>query len=408
LDQAQDHRSRLLGKLDDSRLAVIHDGLDKLKPRWIDLVLEATSEIANHKIGSRLNIEREPESPESSNFEFEKSLEKLCVDFDLDGRATFAAGSYLRECVRHVLSTRPTHMHLSGQYSSLVAIFENLISSIIVEYLTRYPRDLESMSDLGIGLAELRNLKDLSELDRFFAERMADQVMSRAYDKWLAWIAAKDKRLIDLQQTVAKDDVSDLILIRNVYLHSLGKISNRHMGLIKNPARFPNSAGKGVRLRAEDFQEDVQKILTLGFSIWVQVCAKLVSDRRLVAVWATNFQVKFLRAGFYSVVAETSGNLLPHRLGPEAQVNIWLAQKALGQTEFLREVEVWDVADLGEVYRLAKTILLEDFDSAMEMAIDLRKRGGLKLSDWMEWPLLAPLREAAAANDDLQSKSIDI
>ena len=76
------------------------------------------------------------------------------------------------------------------------------------------------------------------------------------------------------------------------------------------------------------------------------------------------------------------------------QVNYWLARSSrLGMSSIEDEVSTWDVDELEPIYRLAKLVLLQQDDEALNLIKILVQSGDLTNVELASWPLLSRFRE---------------
>jgi hypothetical protein len=279
--------------------------------------------------------------------------------------------------------------YLRGLLATLVGGFETFMSSLMLTYLTQFPRG-SNINDLGVTYEQIVGLESLADFKTFVSEREVEHVMARSFNAWIEWLAGKDKKLIDPASLINVGRVRDVLLLRNIFLHNNGVPSRRHFELAHDKTRF--ELGKPIRLTEGDVEDAVQSLNGFAFSVWLSVVGKIKSVDAARSDRITRFQVQLIKANCIEAVRATS-HLVPPSTGPASAVNIWLARQALGDSEVEGEVRAWDASMYGEQFVLAKHVLLHELDEGWNLARSLYKSGDIPASALVDWPILKSIRE---------------
>jgi hypothetical protein len=83
-----------------------------------------------------------------------------------------------------------------------------------------------------------------------------------------------------------------------------------------------------------------------------------------------------------------------------AQVNLWLAKSGrLGLDSIRAEVEAWNTDSLGPSMNLAKLVILEHDEEAVDLIAHLVDKGSLPVLAIREWPLFHRMRRLGLLTD---------
>lgn len=212
--------------------------------------------------------------------------------------------------------------------------------------------------------------------------KQRDDLLRQSASKWIKWF--EDRARLKLEPNF-KTECLQTYELRNLFAHEK---SSRVMRLRVVPKVL-------IDVAVESFLRLAVEMTCAALSTFEK---QLEIERDILVDGATQLTFDLLiKRRFKSVISlgEPILKLSKDNLR-ETQVNVWIAQKAIGiNKDFINEVLAWDATLDGPKFELAKLALLNETVKARAKAKKLITDNELRQSEWLTWPLFDEVRGKA-------------
>ena len=309
-------------------------------------------------------------------------LEKLGVELDVEKSA--------EEYVKYVDMPR---IHGSNTLIMLITRFEEFISRLMAEIYTRYPR--RYLDNENVCLAEIEG-RGFSEIKEGVVDRLVGAMMRERYSKWFELFS--EHGLDAHAWAIPLEGLREVYARRNIIVHNAGVVNREY--LVQAPY---SKHKKGTRLDVGKEYVDNAFLLVreMIFMLMLEASHFLReedADSYLYAIFEESF--KRLALGDHSLCMLVFDWLRTAKEFDEnkrsmAQVNYWLAKIGAGDfnEETRNEISKFDVSAMDEGFKIAKFLLLQDYDEATKLMEHQLSIGELSASMVMKWPLFERYRQ---------------
>lgn len=283
-------------------------------------------------------------------------------------------------------------IHGCSTLMMVVTRFEEFISNYLSELYTRFPH--KYLDNQQLSFSEICSA-DIKEIKKNLVLREVDYKMRESFKEWFKLFTSHG-----LSCKLFEEDLSVLSEIyarRNIIVHNSGIVNPSYL------AAVPDSGQKlGDRLSVnEEYVKTVFDTIYRIIILMIIESSKLNKDNK-DEYFAGVFDVLFeyLLRGKYKVCEPAYAELsIKEGVNSEVQlmskVNRWIciiAEKGLNEVE--SEIQSFDVSTLNDSFKMAKHVLLKDYDATNIILKRMLKNDESYSSCIEEWPLFMWYRES--------------
>jgi len=313
-----------------------------------------------------------------------------------------AVMTFLQEVLRAVKSKNANAETLRlSIFTAIIADFEAFIASV----LTRLYKDRPEKIGDGTRTVPLRQVlqsTDLQTLREELIDAAVVDIMRGNVDDWLSTF--KNVFAIDVSEYAQGSGVSELFQRRNVIMHN-GSVASRLY--VEKCTGTSIRAGDRLQVSDEYLRAAADQLVVISLAITSRILFILEKDsQHELEDEVANWVYEMLLERRYAVVCTYMkrvplARFLNKAAAEVCRVNNWIGLKRLGRfDECVGDVEAWQVAHLRQQFQLARMILLGDTETASRLSKEMLTSGTLRLSHWVEWPLLEEVREFDAGQQE--------
>ncbi|MFI9571425.1 hypothetical protein ACIG5D_08345 [Microbispora rosea] len=336
----------------------------------------------------------------------------------LNDKSDLSVKTYMRELLDHVGADANGALFLFKWHETLnrtprlpilfnslivtaVSTFEVQIAKLATDYYHAHPEALDAgpkEQAPSFSLSDLKKLGSIEEATELAISRRVEVLLFGSLSDWRKFF--KDRLNLDLPDfAIDWNAARELFQRRHVIVHNGGYASRRYITQTADcNVGKPVEVGTYLDSDREYVQAALDQLLTIGVLLAVSAGIKLHTAQAqafISKLQAISYETLLRRqwrvtekmCRFGSSISITAQDAVLFT------VNGWIARARLNGPESIREeVSKWDTSALAHRYRLAKSCLLGDHDTAFQDLAKLVESGDLDVSDALEWPLLEGLR----------------
>ena len=334
--------------------------------------------------------------------EFIRNLRKL--NNYLDGKIEKTEEKKVEITVEILQVLNPMVERLTEIETMIDYLPNNLIVSIASNYdlflsrlLKKIILDKNMVSIIGkeLQLSEVVKYNTKEELISTCVDEFIDDLMRKSHKEQIQWIEKKFK--IDIINSF--NDWKSIYLffeIRNVIVHNEAVVSRIFLGNLKKEgiASDKYEIGKKIVFRNEDIRKYIKTLIDFIVYLYSLVLKKnynKTEDIEQIDTIINDVVYKFLCKSEYlqviSIVDYILRNNQQHSSADEFlfTINKCIALKARKNESYKKILDRLDWSNCDNKFRMAKAVLLEDYDAACKIMEVLDKDNMLQA--YIEWPL---------------------
>ena len=292
--------------------------------------------------------------------------------------------------------------------SHLIQIYDIFYTSFISEILFDY-RGLSGLCDNPLTLEYHKEAKNLEDIKRNYIKIKLEELMRDTHGKQIEWI---DKKL----KTKIKEEFplfNTFILVtevRNIIVHNDGIINNIFKSKLKKYGIDISTYKLNTKfeLNPKKMAQFFECIISLIIYLYVALCSKLFAkENELFMVINNDIVYKFLSEGKYRYVQLITDCILngklkiPNGIKDILSINLAIAYKKSNIETYITIVN--NINSEGEDVKLAKAILLGDYDNAVKIFNSLKPDDMLYRGSF-EWPLFDDFRKSKVFKEAFKEK----
>lgn len=286
--------------------------------------------------------------------------------------------AYLRTYLDALVPTARSEMLLRAMFLAVMGSIEPMLLRIVRRLLLHQrPQEFASLGDPDLA-------------------KVADRLCREGPAQWRKRLVTKFG-LTALNESIDWDVLQRLWEDRNAWMHRGGLVNDRHQAVSQLEVGTVLAATENRLLEAVDH-------VALARVALASAATEQLSSAQALQVlegWRAFAFADAYRADRWRLAEGLARIRHAHALTSEAraqsQVEIWMVRSAQGDGGRVREeVEAWQADALAPVYVLAKLILLDQGDDALQMIPGLLAAGALTGEDLETWTLFDRLRAAGS------------
>ena len=302
------------------------------------------------------------------------------------------AGNIKEERTLYYQYAEMPSIHGCSVLMMLVTRFEEFISHYLSELYIQFPHKYLDNQQLTFSEISSANIE---EIKKNLVLREVDLKMRESYKEWFKIFKAHGMTCNTFEQDLST--LSEIYARRNIFVHNSGIVNPSYLLAV------PDSKAKlGDKLSVDDSYmktafETVYRIIFLML-IESSKLNKKTEDKYLLNIFTTLFD--FMLRGKYTVCEPayavlSKKEVLNTEIKLMSQFDRWIciiAEKGLAEIE--SEIKAFDVSALSDLFKMAKEILLTEYNTANVLLSKLLTSDEIPSTIIEEWPLFMWYRES--------------
>jgi hypothetical protein len=370
-------------------------------------ILQAVSAFAAAlDLRRKSNTDAHQVSSDADSRQDEEESAPLDIELDPEGRgivlkhlsteAAEALSALLRESrKRFEIAARAPLMRRS-LLAMAVSSFEALVGNLIEENLRRHNSALGS-AEKEFSLDDLLRFSNLQEAVEDLVSRRVEDFTRWSVREWQRWF--ERNMAIQFGDLVPDwEHVQEIFERRNLVMHSDCRVTRQYISQVSPHLTINVKRGDQLEIEDDYLDTALDEVLTLGLLLGFRVWIKLIKkETQKAAEWLLHHQTELMEEQRWLPVMMMSraviGLPIKEITALDFKVNGWHSEKVLHGLDAIREeVKAWDASALTTRYRLARSLLLGENESATELLKRYLNESGLDYGLLIHWPLLEQFR----------------
>jgi hypothetical protein len=285
-----------------------------------------------------------------------------------------------------------------GALVLLVSFFETLESDLIHFHFSRYPGALPKPEERSINLAELRELGDIDEVERYLADKEVADILRGSLPKQLKYF---EKLRIDLKPLSddCRDELIEIDQRRNLLVHNDGIVNKIYLTRTPESRLRDKKVEIGCQLSVSHkyLSRAIETVHLFGF-ILIQLCWRhWIKDEQDEADKVfIELTYDSLVQGKYDFVKRLAGFApiarVSKAIARRIAINHAIALRELGEKDEIRKaVKGCDWLPQEIEVQIALCTLREEYERVYSLLAKAAETGEIKRM-WIDWPLFRPIR----------------
>ncbi|WP_045823223.1 hypothetical protein [Williamsia herbipolensis] len=285
--------------------------------------------------------------------------------------------------------------------TSAVGAFDVLMSEIMLAAACVKPSAMYE-SKKPYKLCDIAKFASLDDLILSHAEKFVRDKAYEGVTEWFEWL----NKAVDIPLSKVTDHpltFQEVFLRRNNIVHAGGLVNETYLTRLPEGIVHRPKLNDRLRVNRKYLQGACELILAVGYAAFAHFVTYYEGNQEEPADvdgLIANHSYRLLERSHDSAVDEyvrcVEAVCSDQDYRRVMMVNRWVALKRAGKKVFRDEVTEWDVTRLPRRFELARRVLLDEYDAAIDLANDLVARNELMIEDWHTWPLLDSLRKYVA------------
>lgn len=367
-----------------------------------------------------------PDEPASKHEHYAKRMKWALDQEDLSetpeeyvrkdaGKAYESFLSEMPEHVREVLSSfsffeevgkiPPRVIMRESALISLLSQLEVLMSNLLTAGLSDPETFTAEFGGQTLTWGELLAVEDFaSELDRAKTKAVEDKVDIEMRKSFASHLKLFSRLLGNDHATKGADFdfIDGVTLVRNRIIHAGGKPTDETREFLRNHYDLTLDDEDVLVITDDLIQDCATSCFVVAFSLSSACMSKWSTHTGIKESFETRLvdhTFRLLQQGRYGTIANLGDRFKDVTFMRQQNryifsVNYWLALKFSDKfDQCVDAVKNWQVDALERQFKLAKLILLDDLESAKNLASAMRESNELSDREWLSWPLLQTLHE---------------
>ena len=257
-------------------------------------------------------------------------------------------------------------LHANNTLMMLITRFEEFIGKLLYYLFKCYPD--KYINNQKLSLFEIEGLSH-DELVDIVTQR---QVEEKMWEDYKAWKKTFEEHKFDFSKCREEwNDFTEMYYRRNIIVHNSGRVNGIY---IKSVPDSKNSVGDYLHATPGYLKKAFRTTRILIYTIMIEAARLLAKEQR--DDYYTNIcnsLFDFLEMGDYDICEKiypqiASKNEVDFEVKIVCRINKWIALKESGRFDDAKhEIESFDVSALHGKYKCAKMILLNQYESAVQL-----------------------------------------
>jgi len=312
------------------------------------------------------------------------------------------------------MSLSKKHMLYQTSIVTLATNCECLFSRLSNVYFTKFENALDQ-DESKLSLKELLGFSSIEEARKHLIEKKVEGLTRGSINDWINFLKTKPKLQIDQLLEKHLTHVVEFFQRRNLFVHNMGVVNSIYLSKVDASLKAGISLSQKLEVDSEYAIQSINRLelvfMIIAGEFWKKI--EPVSGTRLnmfnkVAFEHMRKENWEIAGGLYSfVMNENKKNDSESKL--MAKVNFWQCEKWKGEGfENLKEqIKGEDFSLYSSTYRLAKHVLLDEFDAAVPLLKESLANEDISYADLQNWPLFREFRKDLRVQEMVKDASTD-
>ena len=359
-----------------------------------------TIRAANFKAGKELTrFLREHAKPiktsESGNAKGERVI-SFEIDLEQGAKFEVVKRSLSRTALAGILVPRSLFVALISQFDSYLGM--------LIKTLLLFKPEILNASEKTMRFSDLVEFESIEAARDHIIEKEIGAILRESHTEHFEWMEAKFDIKLRKELPVWAEFV-EITERRNLFVHTGGAISDQYLKVCGGAGLVSLSLSKGKRLSVKPayFERAYEVIFEIGVKLAHVLWRKLIpaklkeADQNLLMI-----SFDLIVEGKYAlaiVLLDFATVILKRHSSADYRLRFVInrAQAYKWSGDEMRALEILDAEDFSAVkavFRLAETVLRDDFSKALTIVREIGSNGEIGINEYREWPLFRELRKS--------------
>ena len=250
---------------------------------------------------------------------------------------------------------------------SILIEFENIITRIFEEIITKYPDAY--LSNTNVSYAEILKFQDIEHIKEKIISDEVNLIMRESIFKWIKTLEKKHKINISLENQYTKNFI-EAYLRRNIIVHNESKINNDYINGMKNIGKVipEKMIGQSLICTEEYINRVIDSSIYLIIYFINQILVLFKEENENFTNGILNMGFERIKNEEYDLAREIfkllkDNKKLEQQIKIYSMINYWQTYKWDNKyDEVKREIEEFDISAYEELIKLAVYALKDDYE----------------------------------------------
>jgi hypothetical protein len=296
-------------------------------------------------------------------------------------------------------------------FVSLISLYDAYLGGLIRVMFHKCPQMLNS-SDRNMTFSRLVEFGSIKAARDFIVEQEIESVLRESHAEQIRWFERRLKIPLTKNLEIWPDFI-ELTERRNLFVHTDGIVSSQYLRVCQeHDVNLDNvQVGAELHVREEYFEKAIDCVFEMGTKLGHVIWRKLAPEERdkadnslndicydLLSRCEYELAIKLLTFATETIKKHSSEEIYFYLLINRAQALKW-AGKPEESVNILESVD-WSAKDMK--FKLARHILLGEYDLAAEYMKRMGAQGQIPNVAYRDWPLFREFRESEVFLDAYQ------
>ncbi|MCR8656951.1 hypothetical protein [Paenibacillus endoradicis] len=376
----------------ENTLETLNKNMEELNPLFLALREESERIKEEKKIQNEEIIgNKKDDNAPLIDIEIEK-VNKNDVQISFNDRVL---GRKVKSAVEELtVSANQLPLLFESSLISLVTFFELLISSLLHEYVKKYPDSL-SISKKELKYSDLVNFDSIEDAKDYLIEKELQNLMYDGLKSWIDFF--KNKIKIDMSELNNKfDKINEILIRRNLFVHNGGNINSIYLSKVSEDLTKGMNKGDRIEVNLAYMLTSLNLLKLQGIILGIKVWSKRKDEHIAIVEYLHELSYECMTEKKWDVVGVVSDFIMDFKLSEVdvlvSQMNKWLSIKRTKGLETIKDdIEKLDLSAKEKRYRICRYALLNDHENVFK---ELKEGFPEKLQeeDIKEWPIFEDFR----------------
>lgn len=295
---------------------------------------------------------------------------------------------------------------------SLVSLCEWFAAQLLHYFLDKHPA-AAGLGDRPIAYNELSTFESMDDAKRWVVAGKIEEILRGSFSDWIKFFNEKLK--VDSScLTEHFDFCQEACLRRNLLVHNGGSVNKIYIK--KAPKKLISEIKEGdlIGITHDYFEDRLDRFEIVFVILALELWMKLDKRDELRCNAAVQISYYALIQQRWNVARAIAKYVCAQKNISEstilmAQVNYWQSYKWAEEISLVQgEISSWDVSAKGLSFQMAKNILLNENELAVDKLKKLIATKDVTAEDLKDWPLFRSLRESGELDDLLRQAELSV
>ncbi|MEC4684121.1 MAG: hypothetical protein VST71_00060 [Nitrospirota bacterium] len=291
--------------------------------------------------------------------------------------------------------TRQENLYHSSLIS-LISSVECFLASLIHIYYDKSPNAVD-LKDKILSLEDLNAIGSVEDARKYIIDNKVEGVLRGSFNDWMVFMKQKMK-LSASYVNEHNDELVEACQRRNLLVHNGAIVNSTYIRNRPETLGEPPNIGELLGVSPEYLEDKISRFERCFILIAAELWKKQEPDNNLRGSLLIKLAFDHLERERWEISESLSYFTIGDKALPEstrliAQINYWQSKKWQGMYESVQaEVDDADFSAKEPIYLLAKYVLQENYELALDLMPKVIESGKLDINDIKKWPLFRLIR----------------